>query len=262
MPDAMQVSDPAPAPMMGVAPFRADFPGATQQQPGGGALVSPSGDVQTFNEPQPGPGGLKASDLKSAMEAVQAAMRFQGARGFSEELQRGTPPEQALLKHGDKMFYNAPAAFASALGRLKNSQADTGPIMGVPVIDPATQQAIPGVTAVRGQGGAMHSFVDKGNTEEKSLAREARRFKASQLKSQIKDAETALSSIPAASPRRAEAEATLAKLKEGADALYKPAVPESDKAEHRKAGQELVKKHPTKAEAIRKRFKDTYNEDL
>jgi hypothetical protein len=215
-----------PAPMMGIARFRANFPGAYQQT-SGGPLIAPSGDIQTFNEPEPMQGGMKAADLKQAMAAVQAAMRFQGARGLSEDLQRGIPPDQALLRNGSKMFYNAPQAFAATMAKmgLGNVGGTGGPLQLRPVIGP-DGQPVTGVGAASGAGGSVH-IVETNKAEQQKAKQAAIDAKAAQgvmqkaLAAAIKDRDNTAPKSPQFAAKQAAVAALRAKLAGGVDASVK-----------------------------------------
>lgn len=211
-------------------PSRMPFPGAMMQAPGG-PLIAPSGDVQTFNEPQPGPGGLKAGDLKEAMLAVQSAMRFQGARGLSEDLQRGIPPDQALLRNGAKMFYNSPAAFGAAMtkmgiGGMKGG--GDGPYQLRSVLAPDGQE-VEGIGLASGSGGSVHIVsTDKAAVQKAKQA--AADVKAATTRSQklldaaIKDRDQTAALSPKYAAKQALVEQLQAKLAGAPSAAPAPRV--------------------------------------
>lgn len=215
MPEDVQVSDPPPAPMMtsGITPpplpGRADFPGA---QP-------PPGAWQTYNEPVPtsSQGGMNPKAIKEAEAAVQAALRFQGMRGFQQDVQSGLAPDQAILKHGPKMFVGNPGAFVSAMHRLAPPPAsETGPAQTVPAVD-ANGIPVPGVHILRSPHG-YHVIHDPASTENKQAA-EGRKFRLGQIKEDLKAAKSALAGMPAASPKRAAAQKEVTRLEAAAEQL-------------------------------------------
>ncbi len=278
-PQQMQVSDPEPAPMIGAESLTPATPPAPMmgmpagretipfawQQSQSGALQAPSGDYRTFNEPEPGPGGMKASDLKEAMAIVQSAMRFQGARGLAEDLQRGVPLEQSLLKHGEKLFAGhetmLPGALSKAQSQITPSMSS---VMGIPVLHPTTKEPIENLVAIPGKGGGMHieNLAPRGASPENQLAKEARSHEAKLITTEL---ETLIKNMPReTSPLYAKAKAREAALRKDLKDLYGAGAGNTaaTKDTHRKQGLQHLKDYPHKADAIKQRFLDTYGEQL
>lgn len=199
--------------MGGMVPPQPVLPGRADFNP------APVGWMRTYNEPIPtsSQGGMDPKALKEAEAAVAAAMRFQGMRGFQQDVEGGLTPDKAILKHGPKMFYNNPDGFALALHRLAATpESDTGPAQTVPALD-ASGVPVPGVHILRSANG-FHVIHDPASMENKQLT-EGRKFQLSQLKDDLKAAKAALAVLPAASPRRAMAQAEVARLQQAAQQL-------------------------------------------
>lgn len=211
--------------MGGIAPplpGRADVPWATNKDTGltfgqeaGGAVRSYAEPIQTSSQ-----GGMDPKAIKEAEAAVAAAMRFQGMRGFQQDVESGLTPDKAILKHGPKMFYNNPDGFALALHRLAATpETDTGPAQTVPALD-ASGVPVPGVHILRSANG-FHVIHEPPSVENKQLA-EGRKFRLGQVEDDLKAAKAALVGMTAASPRRVMAQAEVARLQQKAEELLLP----------------------------------------
>lgn len=223
MADPFQVSDPEPAPMMGMAPplpGRADFPGA---QP-------PPGWTRTYNEPQAPPMAVDPRMIKEAEGAVRSALQFQGMRGFQEAVQNGVEPQKALLQFGPRMFAGNPNAFMGSLARLSRANTgamDTGPVQTVPALDTAGNP-IPGTHILRSQRG-FHVIKEPPPVKDKQ-AEEGHKFEVSQIKDDLKTAKKEadrLKKLPLGSPLRTAAEKEVVRLRTVAQGLFgqQPAMP-------------------------------------
>jgi hypothetical protein len=70
--------------------------------------------------------GLPSSFLDSlsqqradvALKAIDAAIQFQGMRGYQQALKDGQPAEKAMTKYGPMIFRNRPGAFGSSVKAL------------------------------------------------------------------------------------------------------------------------------------------------
>lgn len=54
----------------------------------------------------------ESSRIADAEKAISTAIRFQGLRGYEQDIRSGLTPEQALLRNGPRMFYSHPSAIA------------------------------------------------------------------------------------------------------------------------------------------------------
>ena len=59
--------------------------------------------------------------IEKAQQAVQAAMKFQGNRGYQKDLADGKSPADALVKWGPLMFYNDPSGMSAAAALARAS---------------------------------------------------------------------------------------------------------------------------------------------
>lgn len=102
---------------------------------------------------------LKQVRVQDAAKAVEAAMRFQGMRGYERDLQAaqaaGLSPEQAatqaLVRNSGKMFFSQPQAMVTALKALRPPPQ---------VMEPTVVDVGGGVKGVRsGPGGNRFQFL-------------------------------------------------------------------------------------------------------
>ena len=212
MPDAMPMTDQAPAMPVPPLPGRADFPGAYQQS-SGGPLIAPSGDIQSFAEPQPVSGpGMKAQDLKAANDAVAAAMQFQGHRSFMADVANGVPFEKALWKNADKIFFHSPSSFNAA---VKMSMAHN-----VPPFEPSTR-TLPDGTRLIGIGPNRWQ-ADPMQAREQASANALTKEKRTATRKQIQDSlKVAHSELPGpTSPLYKAKKAEIDDLEKKLDSLW------------------------------------------
>lgn len=221
--------------------------------PGGGGIqyTDPDprqdsyGDPRSYAEPPPAPSAsMTPQMLKQAQDAVAAAMRFQGSRAFSEDVQAGTPPEVAILKHGPKMFFNNPAGYATA---LKNSKATAQ-------FSPEVIDVAPGVRAVRISPQHVQ-ILDKGN-EPGTVER--------QLQMVNLRGEHALRHSMVLPEQIAESDKRIAGIEDKIRRTIKgpPIHKGADKEMHRAQGLKLLGDPRYKADEVRARFQQTYGEPL
>lgn len=215
------VSDPEPAPMISqlpIPPQRRDW------------NPPPEGWSRNYSEPVPTAAaatGMNAKSLKEAQEAVEMAMRFQGMRGFQDDLAKGVAPGRALLNNARNIFFNSPAALVQAIHQSTPFAA--GPVQGQHVLDPKTKKPIPGYFAVPGQGGAMN--IRQVADPEDPAAKKALDWHLGRIKASLKE-QGLLRAFPVGSKTRTDAEVEIARLETEANNLL-----------HGKAGaEEKVKK--------------------
>lgn len=239
-----QVSDPEPAPMIlpqAPLPGRADFPGAL------GGNQDAAGDYRSYAEPTAAPdAGMKQGDLKSAEAAVAMAMRFQGMRGFQEDVAAGMPQEQAILKHGPKMFFNTPQSYTRALKLAKP----------VPEFVPSVGEMEGGIKFAKLSPNRIELLNRPPPVSRSGALSNVQHERIQLLKAQRNEAAKTSLEPDELKPYDDKIEAILREAEKGG------AIPNL-KAQHRAEGLKLLKLHPEKAAAIVKRFNETYpGEDL
>lgn len=180
--------------------------------------------------------------IREAEAAVAAGLRYQGMRGFQQDVEGGLAPDKAILKHGAKMFFNNPQGLALALHRLAATPAsDTGPAQTVPALD-ASGVPVPGVHILRSPHG-FHVIHEPPSVENKQAA-EGRKFHLSQIRDDLKAARKALADLPALSANRPAAQAEVSRLQQSAEQLLgaKPAAasaPSGVMVRNKKTGQKF-----------------------
>ncbi len=85
-------------------------------------------DVAALNE------NIKNQGVERALKATEAAIQFQGQRGYQQALKNGESVEKAITKYGPMMFYRTPQAFAPSVRAL------TPPV--VPQITPYQREVL------------------------------------------------------------------------------------------------------------------------
>lgn len=221
-------------------PGRADFPGAL------GATQDAAGDFRSYAEPEQAAGpGIKPADLKAAEGAVAMAMRFQGMRGFQEDVAAGMPQEQAILKHGPKMFFNTPQTYTRALKLAKP----------VPEFVPSVGEM---------EGGIKFAKLSPNRIE--LLNRPPPASRSGALSNVQHERVQLIKSKRASAAQQGAPPSDLQKFDDQIEGILKDAEKggssPSLKSQHRAEGIALLKAHPDKAAAILERFKSQYNEDL
>jgi hypothetical protein len=205
--------------------------------------------------------------LAEAQRAVTSALRFQGNRMFQEDVAKGMAPEQALLKNGSNIFAGDPTGLVNSVHMARmaqNRQAAMGPIRTAPVLDEEGNPR-PNMFGTMGPSGSISIHtVPKRETEQQRLEREAADQELKAINERLAKHESDRP-MNKSVPRYADWVARKAELqKERADFLGRSgaAAVSTTKAAHRAEGLKHLKANPTRADAIRKRFKDTYGEDL
>jgi hypothetical protein len=101
--------------------------------------------------------------VDQAGKAIEAAVRYQGQRGYQLDIQGGMPADRAMAKWGPLLFHSAPGAMSTAMRGLTASPQQTGPIQAQPILD-QTGKPIPGRYGFR-SGNAVHMISPPAGTE-------------------------------------------------------------------------------------------------
>jgi hypothetical protein len=101
--------------------------------------------------------------VDQAGKAIEAAVRYQGQRGYQLDIQGGMPADKAMAKWGPLLFHSAPGAMSTAMRGLTASPQQTGPIQAQPILD-QTGKPIPGRYGFR-SGNAVHMIAPPAGTE-------------------------------------------------------------------------------------------------
>lgn len=185
-----------------------------------GPAQPPADSYRTYNEP-PQDIGMSPKNLKDAEGAIAMAMRFQGMRGFQDDLASGVAPDQALLKNAQKIFFNAPSALGAAVGRIANIPPPftPGPVQAQPVLHPVTKQPIRGLYSAPSKGGAVNIGAIPGEGVPKA-DNYARNFKLSRLGKEIDELNKAV--LGATKTQKVGVQAALDAKRAEAEALLGP----------------------------------------
>lgn len=117
-----------------IGPDRSIFmQGAPRPAPTGAPMTVPPAGVPGVRPPIPGGqvdfSGIAARvrdlPLDQAQQAVTASIKFQGSRGYQNDLQAGMNPAQALAKWAPMLFYDRPQSMSGAVRQAINPMAPT-----------------------------------------------------------------------------------------------------------------------------------------
>lgn len=200
---------------------------------------------------------VQSVPFEQQSKAIERARRLQGSLGFAADIKAGVPVVQALARNASDLYYNAPAAHASAFRGILGQQVRTPYNLG---------QTIPfegGKVVVTGPGSGTTIMDEREMKQSQTLSHIEKRIEL--LQKEREDTRRG-------SPERTTIQSEIDDLNRRANALLRqksavaPAVPQaatsSNKEESRQRAREYISKYPSKAEAIRKRFRETFNEDV
>ncbi len=199
---------------------------------------------------------LRTVPVMQREKALESAKRMEGSLAYQADIQAGMSPQQALLKNAPNLFYNSQNALASVL--RYGSRQTKAPFVGGEIIN------IPGGRLIRVSEGQYRLQEDKPemNTSQ-YLSHVEKRVEA--LQKEREDTRRG-------SPERTAIDVKIKDLTSQADDLMKtirtrkteaaPVSTGSNKEDSRIRAKEYISKYPSKADAIRKRFRDTFNEDV
>lgn len=165
-------------------------PAPPQQDASGMEGLNPRGVDQLFRE-QP---------VDVALKAVDAAIQFQGVRGYQQALKDGVPAEKAMAKFGPMMFRKTPQAMGPAVRSLTPPVARPTSTLDQARIDEMKRRGlIPPKPDVRNAAGGLYQINPDGTVTE----RVPRPPDASQFETQTRkvDAVPGAPAVPASSGR-------------------------------------------------------------
>lgn len=204
---------------------------------------------------------LRTVPVMQREKALERAKQLEGNLAFQADIQSGMSPQQALFKNAPNLFYNSQNALASVL-RYGSRPAQTPFQFG---------QSIPveGGTLVRTGPGSSVLVRKKEAPVERPPTLTGR---ISALKDYMQLLEEQKFGLRSDDPKRLEIQKKQDEVQKDYDALVKraatgttaPAAPVAspNKEESRQRAKEYISKYPSKADAIRKRFRETFNEDV
>lgn len=133
-------------------------PAPPQQDDSGMEGLNPRGVDQLFRE-QP---------VDVALKAVEAAIQFQGMRGYQQALKDGQPAEKAMARFGPMIFRKTPQAMGPAVRSLTPPVARPTSALDQARIDEIKRKGtIPPKADVRNAGGGLFQINPDGTVTER-----------------------------------------------------------------------------------------------